>query len=66
MAKFKDCDRNDEGQRSMYTLADAQTGEVQTVIVCQKHGERMPLIDDDLVRAEPAESGVTCDFYIGG
>lgn len=57
------CDDTDDGSRSLYTLTDKVTGESQTVVVCQRHGELMPAVDDDLVRAEPAEAGLTCDFH---
>lgn len=59
------CSNNDCGERSIYTLRCARTGESQDVVVCQEHGEHMPLIDDDLVTASPAESGMLCDFYEG-
>lgn len=55
-------DPNDDGGRSVYTLTDARTGETQDVTVCMKHGEEMPLIDGDLVRARPADTGAMCDF----
>lgn len=56
------CGHQDDGGRSLYTLTDRVTGETQQVVVCQKHGELMPLVDDDLVRAEPCDSGIACDF----
>jgi hypothetical protein len=56
------CNADDDGGRAVYTLRCARTGESQDVIVCQHHGERMPLIDGDLVTAAPAESGIRCDF----
>ena len=56
------CGGHDDGGRSLYTLTDSRTGETQQVVVCMKHGEAMPLVDGDLVRAEPAESGIKCDF----
>ena len=57
------CDVKDDGSRALYTLTCKLTGETQQVIVCQRHGEKMPLINDDTVRAEPAEGGLRCDFY---
>lgn len=55
-------DPHDDGGRAIYTLTDARTGETQDVTVCMKHGEEMPLIDGDLVRARPADTGAMCDF----
>lgn len=46
---------------AIYTLTDRH-GESQDVVVCTKHGEEMPLINDDSVRARPAEAGATCEF----
>lgn len=58
-----DC-TNDDGSRSVYTLRD-RGGEAQEVVVCQRHGEFMPLIDDDRVTARPGEGGLRCDFARG-
>lgn len=55
-----DC-TDDDGSRSVYTLSDA-SGESQDVVVCQRHGEFMPLIDGELVTARPGEGGIRCDF----
>jgi len=56
------CSVRDSGT-SRYTLTCRVTGETQDVYVCPRHGEAMPLIDDDSVRAEPA-SGCPCDFAV--
>jgi hypothetical protein len=56
------CGPHDDGGRALYTLRCARTGESMQVVVCEKHGELMPLLDEDLVTAEPAESGMRCDF----
>lgn len=59
------CSTHDCGERSLYTLRCARTGESQDVVVCDKHAEGMPLIDNDLVTAKsiPAGEQLTCDFY---
>lgn len=61
MNQFKPCTEHDNGERSIYTLRD-RDGNAQTIVVCMKHGEKMPLINEDTVTAAPAESGIGCDF----
>ncbi len=60
------CGAHDDGGRTIYTLRCATTGESQDIVVCMKHGERMPLIDGDRVTARPAEHFIKCDFHARG
>ena len=53
------CSDAGEAGTSVYTMRDGR-GESQDVVVCQRHGELMPLIDDDLVTARPSDA--PCEF----
>ena len=49
------------GARAVYTLRDGH-GESQEVVVCQRHGARMPPVDGERVTARRADDGIRCDF----
>ncbi len=52
---------------SIYTLTCHLTGESQDVYVCYEHAKGMPLIDRDLVKAQPPEDDdIPCEFCSAG
>ena len=61
--KCSDAGEAGEAGTSVYTMRDGR-GESQDVVVCRRHGELMPLIDDDLVTARPSDA--PCEFGTQG
>jgi hypothetical protein len=47
--------------RTVYTLRD-MLGESMDVVVCERHGVDMPLIDGERVTAKPADPELQCEF----